>query len=201
MADEEPRLLIHIPIVHSQADMGSSSDAVRQAYIDEKGSEAWEESRRAIADFWQKLEDRIGSLDLDFSKVRIYQDGLPVCGYERNIVEDLAASGGVNYRILLELMARGAALEGTENPDLLLKEYQLLKTGMAGPMADRNASVRAAEKLLEERDRFIARRIDQTLRPGETGLLFLGALHHATEMLPATIVVTSLDALAASGDG
>ena len=196
MVDEKPRLLVHVPIVHSQADMGSSSDALRQAYIDEKGAEAWEQSRRAIAGFWRALESRIGSLDLDYSRVRLYQDGLPVCGYERNIVEDLAESGGVNYRILLRLIARGAALEGTEDPDLLLKEYQLLKAGMVGSTAGRHGSVQGAEKLLEARDRFIARRIDQTLQAGETGMLFLGALHRATEMLPETIAVKSLDALA-----
>ncbi len=196
MVDEKPRQLVHVPIVHSQADMGSSSDALRQAYIDEKGAEAWEQSRRAIAGFWRALESRIGSLDLDYSRVRLYQDGLPVCGYERNIVEDLAESGGVNYRILLRLIARGAVLEGTEDPDLLLKEYQLLKAGMVGATAGRHASVQGAEKLLEARDRFIARRIDQTLQAGETGMLFLGALHRATEMLPQTIGVKSLDALA-----
>ncbi len=43
--------------------------------------------------------------------------------------------------------------------------------------------------LLKRRDRFIAQRIDATLRRGETGLLFLGALHHAVEMLPDTIKV------------
>ena len=198
LAEDKRRLLVHIPIVHSQTDMGSASDALRQAYIDDKGAEAWEQSRQAIAGFWHELERRIESLDLDYSRVRLYQDGLPVCGYERKIVEDLAESGGVNYRILLRLMARGAALEGTEDPDLLLKEYQLLKAGMVGPAAGPHASAQAAEALLEARDRFIARRIDQTLQAGETGLLFVGALHHATEMLPETIAVASLDTVASA---
>ncbi len=186
------RLLIHIPIVHSQADMGSSSKDVERAYIDQKGHQAWQESRRAIAEFWQNLEQVVLSLDIDFSRVRLYQDGLPVCGHEAEIVRDLAKAGGSNYRILLDLMARGAMLEGTECPELLLKEYELLKASMLKRKDADNeglsqTSSLTAKELLEERDSFIARRIDETLQPGEIGMLFLGALHNAVDVLPPTI--------------
>ena len=50
-----------------------------------------------------------------------------------------------------------------------------------------------AATLLDQRDRFIAGRIDATLRPGETGMLFLGAHHRVVRMLPATIAVQRLD--------
>ncbi len=186
--------------------MGSASDDLRQAYIDRKGPEGWEESRRAVAEFWNNLEEGILALELDYDRVRLYQDGLAVCGQETEIVRDLAGRGGPNYRILIALMARGAALEGTENPELLLKEYRLLKAGMWGPGArtaqePTGASVLAGEALLEERDRYIARRIDATLRPGETGMLFLGALHRAVERLPSTIEPVSLRELMSAKTG
>lgn len=197
-----PRRLIHVPIVHSLADMGSSSDELRKAYVEHEGREAWRNSRRAIGAFWTDLEQKIAALDFDFRHVRLYQDGLAVCGHEIEIVRDLAGTGSANYRILMTLMDRGAALEGTENPELLLKEYQLLKAGPSATAAvasPQGAAVSALRKILEERDRYIADRIDTTLRPGETGILFLGALHGAIEMLPQSISVTSLNEVVHGG--
>lgn len=187
--------------------MGSSAEAVRTAYIAHQGPEAWAESRRAIAAFWAGLEEAVRALDLDFGRVRLYQDGLPVCGHELEIVRDLAETGGPNYRILLDLMARGAALEGTEDPDLLIREYALLKAVPSDPAAGADgqrpdAAGSGTGSLLEDRDRFIARRIDASLRPGETGILFLGALHDVISRLPPTITVRTLDqVLTESGSG
>src|SRR5262249_53680159 len=115
------------------------------------------------------------------------QDGLPACGLEEKIVRDLAMEGVPNYRILLKLMERGATLEGTEDPDLLRTEYELIMSAAAGATdAGRSEGVRAARlrDLLDQRDRFIARRIDATLAPGDIGILFLGALHRAVQKLP-----------------
>lgn len=197
----QPRRLIYIPIIHSQEDMGSVSDSVREAYIERKGRQGWEESRLAIRRFWNDIEAKVAALDLDFARVRLFQDGLPVCGFEVRIVRDLATTGivGANYRILAGLMDRGAALEGTEDVELLLKERRILKSWTADlsgkPMAaiDRERTALAMNKLLEDRDRYIAGRIDEVLRPGEIGILFLGILHKAIEKLPPTILVSSLD--------
>lgn len=193
----KPRVLIHIPIVHSQADMGSYDEQVRNAYIQQRGARAWQDSRRAIALFWKALETKILSLDLDYARIRIYQDALPVCGCEADIVRDLAKTGAANYRILLKLMERGAVLEGTESPELLLREKDLLNAGESGSDSPRNAENREAlheraAELLRARDRFIADRIDETLAPGEIGVLFIGALHHVTDLLSESIKVVSL---------
>lgn len=201
--DSVKRILAHIPIIHSQADMGSYGSEVRRAYIQEKGAAAWKESRQAIDEFWQALEQTILSLDLDYNRVRIYQDALPVCGREADIVRDLAKAGGANYRIVLELMRRGAVLEGTESLELLLREYELLKSGKDGsdPSAEQETGEdgnETAAELLQARDRFIADRIDATLKPGEIGLLFIGALHHVVELLPETVEVMAPEDLAAS---
>jgi len=195
----QSRTLIHIPIVHSEADMGSLSDNVRQAYIRQKGLQAWEKSRAVIKQFWADIDAAVSALHVDFHRMRIYQDGLPVCAFEARIARDLAESpaGGVNYQILARLMDLGANLEGTEDLRLMLKEREMLKTGASDPKRAANAASFETEsvmnKLLDERDCFIARRIDETLQPGEIGLLFLGALHNATAKLPTTIEVVSLE--------
>jgi len=192
------RRLIHVPIVHGQGDLGPIQESVRQAYIKKGGEEAWKASREAIAEFWNAMEIAMDLLPVDYTKLRLYQDGLPVCGLEEKIVRDLAGQGGANYRILLKLAERGAKIEGTEDPDLLRKEYELIMAGVhagAGSLGTDTAKDENAEvfrDLLERRDRFVAQRIDKTLQTGETGILFLGALHRATAMLPETIQVMSL---------
>ncbi|MFQ5945664.1 MAG: hypothetical protein ACE5NC_05360 [Anaerolineae bacterium] len=192
------RTLTYIPIVHSAADMGSEAERIRDAYVERHGKEAWEESREAIASAWEQIEKDILGLDLDFRKVRLYQDGLPVCGREQEIVREIARRGSPNYRLLLDLIAKGATLEGTEDPQLLLEEYRVLKTTAAalGQAEEREAAIRDYEeesrRLLEQRDRFIGRRIAETLKEGETGLLFIGALHRVDQTLPKDIAVRPL---------
>ena len=125
--------------------MGSAGNTVRRAYVDRGGENAWEKSRLAIAAFWDAVETAMDSLRLDYRKARLYQDGLPVCGLEEKIVRDLAMQGVPNHRILLKLMERGAAIEGTEDPDLLRTEYELIMKAAAGATdAGQSEDARAA---------------------------------------------------------
>ncbi len=48
------------------------------------------------------------------------------------------------------------------------------------------------QELIDARDGYIARRIDETLKPGEAGLLFIGMLHHVDKMLNADIKTSYL---------
>jgi hypothetical protein len=190
------RTLVHIPIVHSEEDMGSSSGALRQSYIRQKGLETWKQSRLVIKQFWADTDAAVSALDVNFYQTRIYQDGLPVCGFETKIVQDLAGSsaGGMNYKILARLIDMGARLEGTEDLKLLLKERDMLIESRFNSEDSGNlASEAVKEKLLEMRDYFIASRIEATLQSGETGFLFLGALHNVTSKISTTIKIMSLE--------
>lgn len=148
----------------------------------------------AIQGSWNSLEREIPKLELDWPQVRLYQDGLPICGKEREIVSELAGQGSANYRILENLVHLGAKLEGTEEPSLLLQERAAIKRiEAARDPAEKASAVRdyraAAASLLEERDRAIADRIALTLRDEETGLLFIGMLHRVDRWLPKSIAV------------
>ena len=46
--------------------------------------------------------------------------------------------------------------------------------------------------LIAERDAYLGRRIHESLRPGRTGILFLGLLHNVESYLAEDIVVTRL---------
>jgi hypothetical protein len=174
------RRVIAVPVIHTAADLGSLVEAVRTRYQRELGAAAWENRQRAVAGLWDAITQRIAALHLDYSVVRIYQDGLPVCAHELDIVRELARAGSRNHQLILELLDQGAVLVGTEDPQLLLREYQMQRRQLLpAESATRGPVGGAAEaaEVLALRDRWIAQRIAETLLDGQTGLLFLGAAH------------------------
>jgi hypothetical protein len=175
------RILFYFPIIHTQADMGELRESVARATLEKVGRAGLSRKTAAIDKIWTEIEGVIDSLALSFHRVRLYQDGLPVCGREAEIVTELAQAGSRNHQLLLRLMGRGATIMGTESGDLLVQEYQLAQQSLAtrAPRAPGVAAQRRVltEALLQRRDRFIAQRLNDTLKPGETGILFLGMLH------------------------
>jgi len=197
MAAKFTRRLVWVPIIHAQADLGSMTGPVREAYIRRMGKAQFERHVKIIDARWQTIRRQIEDLDLPWGEVRLYQDGLPEHGLASRIVRDLAEAGSANHRLLADLMARGAAITGTESADLLVEEYKLAQETLALSDAAKS-KVRAAQlkdlgrRLLDRRDEFIARRIAETLEPGRIGLLFLGMLHSLAGRLPPDIQVIPL---------
>jgi len=188
------RTLIYIPIIHSQVEMGAFSESVRKATLQKLGRQAWNRKVRLIDKTWEAIERTVDGLKLPNGKILLYQDGLPVCGREAEIVADLARAGSRNHRLLIRLMERGATIMGTESSSLLIEEYELNKQAFAKSRNPKSPRVEARQKalgesLLKKRDQFIADRIHRTLRAGETGILFLGMLHSVKEWLPKNIRV------------
>ncbi|MBN2140876.1 MAG: hypothetical protein JW718_07700 [Desulfovibrionaceae bacterium] len=190
------RTLIYLPIVHTLADMGGLGETVLQKTLQKLGRKRYSRKSEAIDAMWGEIERVVGALPLAWDKVRLYQDGLPVCGRETDIVTDLAQAGSRNHQLLLRLMHKGAALMGTESADLLVQEYQLVRQSLAAEGPARLAgephsskSVVGSAALLERRDQYIARRINETIGPGETGILFLGMLHSLAALLDKDIGV------------
>jgi hypothetical protein len=185
------RHLIYIPIIHTAADMGSLGASIRGKKLSVLGRQGLTHQAAVVDKMWEKIESVAASLPLAQRTVRVYQDGLPVCGNERKIVADLAGAGNRNHRLLLELEARGATLMGTESPELLVEEYQLATAAFASGAALKGdgRQQKLRDSLLEKRDRFIAQRINATLAAGESGILFLGMLHRAAKYLDSGIDV------------
>lgn len=188
------RTLIVIPILHTEQDMGSLREQVKQEYVTRYGHEKWAEHLKSIDEVWSGIRQMIAELKLPYVSVRLYQDGLPQCNKEADIVKDLAARGSKNHLILVELMEKGAQLMGTEDPQLLLQEYQFLQGALGGKqnLEQENQQKEQSRRLLSERDRFIAGRINTTLSSGEVGLLFLGMAHSVEPLLNADILVRHL---------
>lgn len=189
------RSLIHIPIIHTQADMGALSQPIKELTIQKLGQAGWERSVSVINGIWTRIESAIDGWSLPFEKLRLYQDGLPICGREAEIVAELAGTGSRNHRLLLRLMERGATIMGTESAALLVQEYELVKKILSASDPKNAHRVEARYKtlsqaLLKQRDQAIAGRINTTLGSGETGLLFLGMLHSLGDRLAKDIHVT-----------
>ncbi len=182
------RALIYVPIVHSEVDLGSMAEEVRRRFQEAFGADEWARRFASVEAMWDGLRTKLCALPVDWSRTRLYQDGLPVCDREHEIVRELAAKGSRNHQLLVELMGRGATLVGTESPELMVKEYRRVQrlVHASRESAEDEAGEelkREGESILRERDAFIAARIDSTLREGETGILFLGLLHRVDELL------------------
>jgi len=183
--------LIYIPIVHTEVDMGSLNEEIKKQYLEKYGEEKWKEHTKTIEKIWEGLRKKIKDLKLDAKKVRIYQDGLPLCGQEEKIIRELAARKSPNHELIVWLMEQGAKLEGTEDPKLLLKEYEMLKNSQKTTHAAKNDEQKA-QMVLKERDIFIAQRIKNTLKEEEIGILFIGLMHRVDEALDPGISVSYL---------
>lgn len=187
----QSRRLIHFPIIHNQADMGALGEVVRQASVKKLGRSGWNRKVDLIEKFWNEIEKSVDQLSVPLDQVRIYQDGLPVSGREEDLVAELAKTGSRNYALILRLARKGAIIMGTESLELLLEEYELAKQGLGSgklpSVKPRDGSV--STSLLTRRDQFIAGRINETLLPGETGMIFLGMLHSPEPWLDKDIEV------------
>lgn len=198
------RRLIYIRIIHAPSDFGSVAGTLETVGGEMLSVAGWRRHQENVAAFWDRLRTELTKRlekDLpgaDWGRLRIYQDGMPVGGEDaRRIVDEVAEAGSPNYRLVRELVARGAGIELTEDAGLLGEEYELVRklAAASGPV-EKAQAVHAyrqrSDVLLRARDMFIAKQIDKTLREGELGLLFIGALHRVTDYLAPDIAVTAL---------
>lgn len=187
------RTLLYVPIIHMAADLGTLAPAVSERGIKGLGEEVWKEHLQTVGGFWNSLARYFDGLEV--SGFRIYQDGLLANGdIGLKIVEEGLKSGSKNYEIISRLIRKGAVLVKTEDFALVNKERNfLINLTKAGTKIEKLiAYLRyklSTSYLLKKRDRFIADRINETLKERETGILFIGAYHNISPMLDKDIQV------------
>lgn len=190
------RRLLHVPVLHDLADLGSAGEGLARASSTLWGEGRWRLHQATVDRYWESI--RAYLLSLDAPRLRVYQDGLAAEGeMGRRVVEEAARRGSRNYALVLSLLERGAQLQKTEDPALLLQERALLLTLLeaAGPPPGHlqtPAVQEAMTRLLEARDRFIASTINATLQEGVLGLLFIGAQHQVDAHLAKDIRVQAV---------
>lgn len=190
------RKLLYVPMIHTSADLGSVAPELDKRGIKLCGEERWNKHKETIDAFWSVVSEYTDSLDA--GNMKIYQDGLMADGeMGMKIIEESAKNGSKNYEIILKLVKRGGKIIKTEDVSLLKKEFNYIIR-----MTREKSSIKRfiaalmyrmkKKKLLEERDRSIAKTINETLKDGEVGILFLGAYHNVLDKLPKDIVVEEL---------
>ncbi|MEI7867806.1 MAG: hypothetical protein WCI11_07925 [Candidatus Methylumidiphilus sp.] len=188
----EIRRLIYVPILHAQEDPRESTSLNK---IKDMAKGGGGNDATAVEAMWEGIAAKIEALNLPWESVRIYQDGAPVCGNELELAMRLANSGSPNFAFILDLIEKGARLEGTEEMDLLIKEYDLLsQLLMKNPGAERKAASveyqAKSRELLAVRDEFIFNRITDTLNKGEVALVFMGVMHRLDKLLEKDFLVS-----------
>lgn len=178
------RRLLIVPIVHTEAELGSEGGGQRDAFVARHGALRWAERVAKIEHYWITVRDAVLGLPIPFDRVKVYQDSLPDGPGTDRLIEDMAGQGSPNHRLLRLLKDRGAAVLGTESLALLLAEYQAIKESRASPEFLRRS--------LDSRDRHIANRIGDTLGDGDIGILFIGAAHDVARFCDPAIQVAVL---------
>jgi hypothetical protein len=185
--------LYFVPIIHSRSDMGSVASALSEKGALVLGNELWRQHEETVAGFWNSISKFFESMEVHGHHV--YQDGLLADGEGGlRIVKEGAERGSANFKILAGLVQRGAVLIKTEDISLVKQEhsYIVALAGAKSPAEQNTAALnykRVERHLLEERDRFIARTIDTTMKEGDSGELFIGAYHDVLARLPGDIHV------------
>jgi hypothetical protein len=190
------RKLYLVPIIHTRSDMGSISPVLSAISIKAYGEELWTTHQQTVVKFWDGISLFFKSLDVrDF---KIYQDGLIIEGADGiRIIDEGARLGSVNYKIIADLLQRGAVLVKTEDINLVQKEYAYIKNMTSAKSAREIKSAATKYKLIQNqlllnRDKFIAGTITNTLKNDETGILFIGAYHDIISKLPSDILITQV---------
>lgn len=187
--------LIYVPILHTQKEAEEILTALQGDKIAGPAADTFAQEK-SVREMWDGIYEKIQQTNIPCFLVRIYQDALPVGGREREIITRLAERGSCNHQIILELVRKGAKLEGTEDADLLLKEYDNLLSLAEKTSASIQSYRDALEeykgkstKLMRERDAFIAERIKHTLESGEIPLVFMGVRHELEKQLQQHFVM------------
>lgn len=203
------RKLILVPVIHSSLEMGRLRKEIEAKAISVYGEKMRKYFKKIVVSYWKLIDGFFKRISVD----RVYQDALIASGeLGMKIIEDNAAKGIMNYQIVLKLIKKGAELMKTENKELVLKEYrywqlyaELLelqkKFGKDFKLAPKHEEIKKKiqefkrfnkDNLIKNRDEYIASRINETLKDGEVGVLFIGVEHNVIPKLASNIKVIQL---------
>ncbi len=164
--------------------------------IDVLGEDLWEKHKASVEKFWDVLSDYFVAMDA--AGMNVYQDGMPADGeIGAKIVEESARSGSRNYKLVAMLLKQGAVLIKTEDFELIKQERDRLIALTRAKSLFQKLSAYMKYKwvkgaLLAKRDDFIAKRINETLSAGRTGIAFIGACHNIRKRLPPEIRIIEI---------
>jgi len=196
------RTLIYVPIIHSNADMGSLKKELILKSVSRLGENKWQKHTETVNGYWKKIESYFETFDIKNKALKIYQDGMFVDGkMALKIINEGIKSGSKNSKIVLNLIDRGAILIQTEDFDMVKNEYDGFQSILKSKNNFQRLFLLLRYKIFKpvfllRRDKYIAGRIAETLGQNETGILFIGAFHKIVKKLPKDITVVQIKEIA-----
>lgn len=185
-----------MPIIHAEQESGTLAEGIEERAKVVIGESNWQRHKEVVRRYWQEIADYWERTHIP--GLKIFQDGMPTDGeVAETIVKSLVDKGSINYKIIAQLVEKGAILIQTEDPEAVKKEYLLAKelAKRKSLLGSLWAVVRYKQhkgRLLQARDAYIIRRISESLAEGETGVCFLGAEHQILASLPQDIEIIAL---------
>jgi len=136
------------------------------------------EYREKCICYWQQVEEQLTNLETKVGKVkRIYHESLSLCGDEgMKFIEKLSLN---SYQIAKSKCDDGASLEAIEDRELLEEVTDWERCLLLGITSEKVAGkvfqfyLEASKKRYE----FMSKKMNETLKEGEAGLLFIREGH------------------------
>jgi hypothetical protein len=129
--------------------------------------------------YWDQVESQLTGLELKLGSVKkVYHELVPAGGDEGSkIIEELNST---SYEVVKSRVERGAQLEGLEDTDLLTESMDWTRCLAVGLQNEKvfNQVYELYNKAQTRRNEHIAKRIDETLKEGECGILLMREGHH-----------------------
>jgi hypothetical protein len=128
--------------------------------------------------YWEQVEKQIAELEMKLGTVkRVYHELIPAVG-EAGVkaIEELCAQSG---KIVKDSLEKGAQMEAIEDSDLLTEFMDWSRCLIIG-LQNEKVINQVYESYLEaskKRREYIARILDETLQPDETGILLMRENH------------------------
>ena len=188
----ETRVLYYVPVIHEKADFGPLKESYEHHLRISQGTIAASIFQCQIQQYWNLIGKEIEVMPFDYSNLQIYWDSC-IIGYEKIILEfSIENAKTTEVLIIQKLLEKGAELVGTEDrklvmaqltkaQEILLEKNPIRKTRLWQQCRSEN------QRLVRERDEFIAKRINETLI--KQGIIFLGAFHQIQNILEEDIKI------------
>ena len=142
------------------------------------GKEAPDEYVEKFNLYWEQVSEHIANLESKIGKVKyIFHESLAMAGEDGlKVMEKLNPPC---YRIITGKCQAGAALEATEDRELAEESMDWERCLLMGFMSEKVAKIVSElyVEALRKRYEHIARRIDETLKADEVGMLFIREGH------------------------
>ncbi len=158
------RTLLRIPKMFTREDLSRIDPRLPDDY-DEKARE-----------FWTYVDLRLSALGTKIKKV--YMESIGVVG--KRHLDMLAIADPAQHKVVKKLLDNGAELVEVESPELVLETMswmQRMQDALSGSLGQDMSGVRTIAELMEEslreRDEFVGRKVDESLKDGEVGALFM----------------------------